>query len=134
MQAKGNDATVTFDDGWLTIRHTGLGAIARGGTRPIRIHVKSIGGVGLTEPRMFAGWFTVVPAYGAPTTSPVKPYCDPLTVRFSARSLRDLETIRTAIEDAMSAIHEGVQEPAAQQSESCGRSREGQALAHREIA
>jgi hypothetical protein len=113
MQAKANDATVTFDEGWLTIKHTGLSSIARGGTRPNRIHVRGMAGVELTEPRTFAGWFTVVPADVGFSESPVERHRDPLTVRFSARALPDLQAIRFAIQDAMRAIREPLQEPSA---------------------
>jgi len=101
MQAKANDATATFENGWLTIKHTGFGAIARGGTRPIRMHVKSIEAVELREPRLTAGWFTVVPASRVLLGPPVEPHRDPLTVRFSASALNDFKAILSAIRDLL---------------------------------
>jgi hypothetical protein len=72
MQAKGNDAVVTFDGDWLTIRHSALGAIARGCSGQNRVHVRNIAAVELTEPNLVAGWFTVVPADRAWSASPVR--------------------------------------------------------------
>lgn len=115
MQAKANDAIVTFENGWLTIKHTGLGLIARGRTQPNRIHVKGIVAVELKEPRFTAGWFTVVSASRSLGGPPVEPHRDPLTVRFSDRALSDFEAIRSAIQDALPAVRQTQPEPAAQQ-------------------
>jgi hypothetical protein len=103
MLAKANDATLMFENGWLTIKHTGLGAIARG-RKSIRIHVKGMVAVELRKPGLTAGWFTVVSESRALGGPPVEPHRDPLTVRFSDRALSDLEAIRSAIHDAMVAI------------------------------
>lgn len=113
MQAKANDAIVTFENGWLTIRHTGFGAIARGHRQPNRIHVKGIVAVELREPRLVAGWFTVVSASRALGGPPVEPHRDPLTVRFSGRALSDFEAIRSAIQDALLTVRQPQAEPAA---------------------
>lgn len=104
MQARANDATATFDNGWLTIKHTGFGAIARGRSQPIRIHVKAIEAVELREPRLTAGWFTVVPASRGLFGPPVEPHRDPLTVRFSASALKDFKAILSAIQDVLLAV------------------------------
>lgn len=107
MQAKGNDAMVIFDGDWLTIVHSGLGAIARGGTGQNRVHVMNIAAVELTEPRLVAGWFTVVPADRAWSASPVPPpHRDPRTVRFSSRAQSDFEAIRSALQSAVLAARQ----------------------------
>jgi hypothetical protein len=112
MQAKGNDAVVTFDGDWLTIAHSGFGAIARGGTGQKRIHVKNIAGIELKEPRLVAGWFTVAAVYPAPGASPA-PHRDPFTVRFSRRALGDFTAIQLAVHSAVLAIRHPQAEPAA---------------------
>jgi len=112
MQAKGNDAMVMFDGDWLTIAHSGFGAIARGGAGQKRIHVRNIAGIELKEPRLVAGWFMVAAVYRVPDVSPA-PHRDPYTVRFSRRASGDFRAIQLAVQSAVLALRQPHAEPAA---------------------
>jgi hypothetical protein len=112
MQAKGNDAMVMFDGDWLTLVHSGFGAIARGGAGPKRIHVRNIADIELKEPRVAAGWFIVVPVYKVPGVSPA-PHRDPYTARFSNCALGDFTAIQVAVQSAVLALRQPHAEPAA---------------------